>query len=276
MRRLLSLPSIGLGLLAVAMMAAMVWLGLWQFGVYDSHQRADAQRVLADPPVPLDTLLGPDQAFPASGVGRPVVVTGHWLTDQQVFVTAMPNTNGRVAVVTPLVTSTGSAVLVVRGSAATLAAAQAAPAPTSTTVRLTGVLEPSTSGSGPPNRDRVMPGLSVPSLVNAIRPDLYSGYVVGRSESTTARAWSGSLAEVAAPLPSASHTAGLLNLLYACQWWSFAAFTAWMWWRVSGDLTHRVDTDEDAEPVLDPTGDGPANPAADPASDPASDPVSGR
>lgn len=238
MRRLTSLPSLGLGLLAVVLIAVMGWLGLWQFGVYDTHQRADAEHVLTEAAVPLGSLLGPDQAFPGDGVGRPVTVSGRWLPGEQLYVTRLPEAAGRVAVVTPLVTSTGSAVLVVRGAAGTLAAAMRAAAPSGrTAVALRGVLEPSTSGAGPPDGRRVMTGLAVPSLVNAIGPDLYAGYVIARPAQNAGQG--PALDAVSPPLPSASHWAGVRNLLYACQWWLFGLFVAVMWFRVTGDMIRR-------------------------------------
>jgi surfeit locus 1 family protein len=240
-RRLLSPACLGLGLIAAVAMAAMTWLGLWQFGVYDNHQRADAERVLLDRPVSLASLLGPDQAFSDSAVGRPVTVSGRWLADQQVYVHRIPNAAGRWGVVTPLVTSTGSAIMVVRGSVADLATARRVAALPSGPVTVHGTLEPSTSGSGPPDGQRVMSGLSVPSLVNAVKPDLYAGYLIA-SESRTSRTvlgWSSaprSWQQVPPPLPDPSKWAGVRNLLYACQWWVFAAFAAVMWWRISGEI----------------------------------------
>ena len=61
-------------------------------------------------------MLGPDAAFPASGVGRPVVVQGRWDPAHTVYV-ADRRDDGRtgVWVVTPVVTATGSAIPVVRG-----------------------------------------------------------------------------------------------------------------------------------------------------------------
>jgi len=38
-----------------------------------------------------------------------------------------------------------------------------------------------------------------------------------------------------APTPDPSRWAGIRNLLYAFQWWLFAGFVAFMWWRVVGD-----------------------------------------
>jgi cytochrome oxidase assembly protein ShyY1 len=226
--RPLSLRQVGLAVVALILIAVMVELGRWQFGVYDDHQRADAQAALRRPAVTLTSLLGPDEAFPADSVGRPVTVSGRYLVGQQIYVRHLDSVSARYAVVTPLLTGSGSAILVVRGAADGLGS----PAPGGP-VRLAGVLEPATGAGGRLGADRVTTGLSIARLVGSIRPDLYSGYVILRSSRPAQQP---ALEPVAPPLPDPSRWAGLRNLLYACQWWLFAAFAAFMWWRMARDL----------------------------------------
>jgi hypothetical protein len=78
MRRWLTLRAISLGVLALALMAGMGALGLWQLGAYDTHQTESAKSRLAQPPIGLDRVLRRDSAFPAGGVGRPVIVRGRY------------------------------------------------------------------------------------------------------------------------------------------------------------------------------------------------------
>jgi cytochrome oxidase assembly protein ShyY1 len=224
--RFLSPKALGLAAIGLVLMAAMTWLGLWQFGVYDDHQHAEAVAALHQPPVPLDTLLGPDDPFPGSGVGRPVDATGTYRAAEQVYVRHLPGSPERYAVATPLLTDTGSAIMVVRGSAAAPHAAVPAG-----TVTVRGILEPVTTSGGPPNADRVTDGLSIAGLVDSVRPDLYSGYLLLRSSTPAQQG----LQRVAPPLPDPSRWSGVRNLLYACQWWVFALFVAFMWWRMTGD-----------------------------------------
>ncbi len=228
MHRFLNVRALGLALVGLMLMAVMGWLGWWQFTVYDQHQRADAQAALRQPPVPLSTVIGPDSAFPADGVGRPVTVSGTFLAGQQIYVRNLPGATHRYAVVTPLVTSGGSAILVVRGSHDERTAA--APAGT---VSVRGVLEPSVDAGGPPNAQRIADGLSVSALVGAVGPDLYSGYLLQQSSTPAQQP---ALSPVPPPLPDPSRWSGVRNLLYACQWWVFAGFVAFMWWRMTGDL----------------------------------------
>jgi surfeit locus 1 family protein len=224
-RRLTTPRALGLLVLALVVMAVMIAMGRWQYGVYDDHQRADALAVMRRAAVPLDTALGPDSAFPSASVGVPVVASGRYLRSDQLYVKDLPGSKDTYSVVTPLLTGSGSALLVVRGSTSTTQA-PAARGP----VRVTGILEPSQSQPSSVDGRRVTDGIWVPGLVSAVRPDLYSGYVVLTSSEPAEP-----LARVEPPLPDPSRWAGLRNLLYAVQWWIFAAFVAFMWWRISTD-----------------------------------------
>jgi surfeit locus 1 family protein len=211
------------------LIAAMCWLGLWQFRVYDDHQHAEAQAALAEPVVPLDALLGPDAAFSSGALSRPVTASGRYLSADQFYVQHLPGAPKRYAVTTPLLTASGSAILVVRGSSES----PRAPVPAGR-VTVTGVLEPSGESGTAPDAAGVTQGLSVASLVDSIRPDLYSGYVLLRSSDP---AQTPGLTPVTPPLPDPSRWSGVRNLLYACQWWVFALFVVFMWWRMTEDLT---------------------------------------
>ncbi len=86
--RFLNPKALGLALVGLVLMAVMVWLGMWQLGVYQDHQHRTAEAVLQRPPVPLADVLGPDAAFPSDGVSRPVIATGTYRADEQVYVRA--------------------------------------------------------------------------------------------------------------------------------------------------------------------------------------------
>ena len=143
--RLLSRRALGLGIVALLLMAAMVALGMWQLGVYDDHQHDDARARLERAPVPLSEVIGPDDAFPSDGVSRPVTVTGRYLSNEEFTVRDSDTLDVTSAVVTPLVLENGSAVLVVRGED------DGIPAPTGE-VEVTGVLEPSDATGCRPRR----------------------------------------------------------------------------------------------------------------------------
>lgn len=225
MRHWLSVRALGLGALALLLTATMVALGLWQLGAYDRQQSQDARSRLQQPPAPLDQVLGPDSAYPADGVGQPVTVTGHYLGAEQIYVRGLSGSTDTYAATTPLVTPAGSMILVVRGSTDELAGE-----PPHGTVAVTGVLQPSTSSGGPVNGQRVADGLRIASLLDGFSRDLYAGYVV-----LTASRPADPLPRVAVQLLEPSPWAGVRNLLYAVQWWVFAAFVMFMWRRIVRD-----------------------------------------
>ncbi len=218
--------ALGLLVVALALMATMVSLGLWQYHVYDSHQRADALATMRRSPVPLDRALGRDQAFPSASVGVPVSVEGRYDVSAQFYVRGLDGAKDTYAVVTPVVTGSGSAILVVRGSTSHPEAATPG-----RTVQVTGILEPSQTGGRPVNARGITDAISIASLIGAMNHDLYAGYVVMTKSQPADR-----LSPVSPPLPDPSRWAGIRNLAYALQWWVFAGFVAFMWWRIVADM----------------------------------------
>jgi cytochrome oxidase assembly protein ShyY1 len=236
----LTLRALGLGVVALLLMAAMVALGLWQLGVYDDQRHDDAQSKLARPPVPLDDVIGPDDAFPADGVSRPVTVSGHYLPDEQFEVRRGQTLGVPSAVVTPLDTGNGSIMLVVRGRG------DVGEAPPAGNVDLTGVLEPADEVGSSLDAGRTTDGIRTAALVQDFDQDLYAGYVVlTRSDPRDG------LAAIPAPTPESSRWTGLRNLLYAFQWWLFAGFVAFMWWRIVTEGPDGVPEDHDSGDTAD-------------------------
>jgi cytochrome oxidase assembly protein ShyY1 len=236
-RRALAPRYWGVHLLMVVAVAATVLLGRWQLGVWQDHRADTSAEVTRDAPVPLDDVLGPDAAFPASGVGRPVVVAGRW-DGGRTFLVSGRERDGRTGywVVTPVVTASGSAIPVVRGWTTT---PDAAPRPPSGEASLVGLLQPSedTGIPDPDPGDDVLPELSTTDLLQRAPYDLYGGYAVATHRSVpgaTAPASDG-MADLAAVtpahLPGPDASTALRNLLYALQWWVFGAFAIFMWWR---------------------------------------------
>lgn len=221
-------------LLAVALIAGMVTLGWWQSDRYDARrQAASAQAAAAAAraePVPLDTVLGPDAAFPSDQVGAKVAVTGRYAA-QQFFVRGKPHRHRTgFWVLTPLRTGT-SAILVVRGWAGDRAepAAQAVPGGRVTVIGWLQPPEPAAaSGQGSAPDGRVISTVSTASLVAQVPYDLYSGYIVLAEQQPRS-----GLPAVARPVERVSASTGWRNLAYAGQWWVFAAFVAFMWWRIA-------------------------------------------
>ncbi len=148
------------------------------------------------------------------------------MASEQLYVDRFPGADDRYAVVTPLRTASGSAVLVVRGSA---------PEPSAVVppgdVEVVGRLQPPTPQGGPLDDRRITDGLRISALVNDVSDDLYGAVVIASGETA-----GDGLAAVSAVSPQPSPWAGVRNLLYAIQWWVFAGFVAFMWWRIVTDL----------------------------------------
>jgi cytochrome oxidase assembly protein ShyY1 len=226
----------GAHLLVALAVVACALLGRWQLGVWHGHRTDDAAAVTREAAVPLDDVLGPDAAFPAGGVGRPVVVEGRWDPAHTVYVSGKTY-DGRtgVWVVTPVVTGSGSAIPVVRGWAVNVGAAPTAP---QGRAALVGLLQPSEEADGvdTDTHDDVLPELDVTDLVPRAPYDLYSGYAVATDRAlpgggTPSTGGTGLAPVTATQLPGAGATSGLRNFLYALQWWVFGAFAVFVWWR---------------------------------------------
>ena len=216
---------LGLTVLALVMIAGMTTMGVWQLDVYNESQSDDVAQVADAEPVPLDTLLAPDQAFTAQADARPVLARGEY-DEQQIVVDRGTDPPWLVA---PLVTDSGSAILVVRGQLDGPAATERAlPPPPTGNVRVVGSLQPSEGRGNDTNlADDRVPSLSTAQLISDVSHDLYSGFVVLTDQSPPS-----TLPPATPPQPDASFTAGLRNLMYALQWWLFAGFVMFLWWRM--------------------------------------------
>jgi surfeit locus 1 family protein len=238
-----------LGLLAIALLLAgvMSTLGVWQLDVYHSKTAKATAARAAQPPVPIDSLMSIDEGLQAKVVGRQVSVTGHWApAADQLYVSDRVN-DGRTGfwVITPLlVDDNGSAVAVVRGwvpsTSSPDAAAPSGPAKVVGTVISSEAADASGAAA---SGSRVLPSLRIPTIVGMVDYRLYDAFVV-LSSSTPKAATS---APVPPPPPPTNH-AGLRNIAYAVQWWIFAAFALFMWWRMMTDA-HRSRAAADAEPA---------------------------
>lgn len=237
-------------LLALVGVAACLLLGRWQLHVWQDHRARNSAAVTQQTPVPLDSVLGPDAADPDVGLGRPVVVEGTWRPGETVLVSGQRQGSATgYWVVTPVLTSSGSEIPVVRGWRADR---QGLPAAPHGRARLVGLLQPS-DDSGPVDddpHDRVIPGLSITSLLPLIHHDPYGGYAIATSRAVpggrTIPGTSGLALAQPPDLPGADASTALRNLLYALQWWVFAAFVVFMWWRW---LTEDVLTAPEQEPA---------------------------
>jgi cytochrome oxidase assembly protein ShyY1 len=229
-----------LGIVAVAVAAG---LGVWQYDAWQAHRAAQQVDLTHATPVPLTEVLGPDDPFPAADVGRPVRLRGHWLPGGTVLVTGREDARGRAGrwVVTPLSvgdTAGAPALPVVRGWVPDSTGTEDLPPVPTGEVATTGWLQPP-EGTGAPDHDPsddVLPQLRTADIVQRVDVDLYGAYAIAQEPSSTDAA--GGLAKATpGQLPPADRFTGLRNFLYALEWWVFAAFAAFIWWRHVRDTT---------------------------------------
>jgi surfeit locus 1 family protein len=230
-------------LLALAAVAAAGWLGYWQYDAWQ-ERRSDEARDLTRiaPDTSLETLMGPDDPFPADRVGQPVILSGSWVPDGTVFVSGREN-DGEEGywVVTPLeVGPADAAILVVRGWAPSV---DDAPAPPVGGAEFVAWLQPpeGTGATDDDPGDDVLPQLRVADALQHVDQDLYGAYAVVADRSAPG-AWpvgddalnpgtTGLEAASLDQLPEVARFTAVRNLLYAFEWWVFAAFAAFIWVR---------------------------------------------
>ncbi|WP_148615459.1 SURF1 family protein [Nocardioides rubriscoriae] len=227
---------LGAHLLALVAMAAAIGLGVWQLDAWQTRRTAEAVDLTQRDPVPLADVLGPGDPFPGDQVGQPVDVAGTWVPDSTVLV------SGRYRdgvegywVVTPVEVG-DAAVPVVRGWTASTGDVPAAP---TGIADLVGWLQPpeGTGALDDDPTDDVFPQLRTADLVQRLDGDVYSAYAV-------AQAGVGGLpAADLEELPDAGRFTALRNLLYALEWWVFAGFAGFVWWRFVRDALAAEATD---------------------------------
>jgi surfeit locus 1 family protein len=229
-RRYFTPGLIGLHLFAVAAIAFCIIMGMWQSGTYDSrqeHERADKQSV---PRVAMSEIWGPDEPFVSRLNHRPVTVEGEFApAAEQVWVTGKEHDgrDGAWLLAPFLVDGGDDALLLARGWAPKTGPLPEVPAGP---VSIEAVLEPGESNAGSFDAaDRTIGSVRLPTLINELPYDLYSGFAINEDPAVA-----GGLELISPPEGGdVPWTEGLRNLAYAFQWWVFALFAAFMWWRMT-------------------------------------------
>jgi len=238
-RFLLTPRWLGLHLFALLAVPLCIWLGVWQLSRFEQrthtgdHRAAQAAAMVADP-VPLTGLLAhaDAQGVTAGDAGREVTFTGRYDTKNQLLVPQrVVNGKNGYEVLTTLLLPDGTHLPVIRGWAASRASI---PVPATGTVSLRGRLQISEDESSPQViATGTLPagevGMISPStLINLLPYPVYDGWVALDADSTTL---------VPVPTYQAAEGDGLTleafqNLGYTCQWFVFAGFAVFMWFRL--------------------------------------------
>ncbi len=271
-----------LHLLGIAAISTAVALGLWQLDSWQESRIDRAAEIAELDPVPVGELIGADDPFPRDGVGRPVTMAGQWLPESSVLISDRLHDDELGAwLVTPLAVceddassgcANASAMPVVVGW---LPSTGAPHEPPTGSAEVTGWLQPPES-SGEPDpdpSDDVLTAVRIPELLPRVDRDLYGAYVI-LDEPAAAR--DGLVAVTPDFWPDPPPLSGLRNFLYGLEWWVFAGFAAFLWYRWARDevLSARAGAHPD-EPDPDvPDPDRPGGPDGPAESDPAqSDPA---
>ncbi|GAB97335.1 hypothetical protein KILIM_065_00110 [Kineosphaera limosa NBRC 100340] len=222
----------------VLVLVIFAQLGLWQLNVArdTAHEEALAHSS-SQPPIALTDALAPHQPMTSELAGRTVTVHGRYDPQLQVIVTDR-RLDGQPGywVVTPVTVEPGGAHLaVVRGFTTDPASV---PAPQAGDVQLSGLLAP---GESAPNEPKpLQPGqmqtVDLAELVNVWPGALYNAMLFPTDQVPAAPA---GITHIPPP-DLGSDGFAWRNLAYALQWWIFALFALYMWWRMVREEHERL------------------------------------
>ena len=224
---------LGAALLCAVLCTAFISLGRWQWRVAFADQQRPSGSI-SSVAVPLDERSHPEQWLPRTSIGALVLATGRFDDAHTITTEPRPTSQGQLPwVVTPLRLADGSVIAVVTGFTDTRTRPDALTPIGSAELTVTGRLQPSEDspaiGAWQPQR----PLLRTPALVDRWPyPLLRDGYLV-LDQSLT-------MNTIAAPTPrftsAPGGSIGWRSIAYAFQWWSFAAFAVFVFFRqvVSG------------------------------------------
>lgn len=222
--------------LVLVVVVTFGWLGSWQLDVSQSKaQREALEKIESAPAQPVHDVVAPHTPFTGAMVGRKVTAVGRYDPRGQVLV-ARRRLGDEVGfwVLTPLVVDgSGARLPVVRG----FTTSDSAPPPPTGPVTIQGPLQPQ---EGPPDDPSPRPkgqlgSVDLSTLVNVWPGELYNGFVFATGESPApADVTAGQVKRIPPPGPGGE---GIVwrNFAYAMQWWIFAAFALYLWWRMVRD-----------------------------------------
>ncbi len=249
-----------------------LFMGSWQLSRFESRvddhrtaqEQASSERTEAARPLtemlPVDKATSGKRVTASGRYGEQLLVPDRELDGKRGFY-----------VLTLLRTDTGKALPVVRGFLPGTADTAKAPAPPAGEVTVTGALQASeTPGDNGVSARGGLPAgqtaaISAASLVNLVSYDLYDAWV------TLDTADSGMTAVPAtAPTGTGLDLKAFQNLGYTGEWFVFAGFVVFMWFRL---LRREVEFARDAELGIVPDGEPETGPSREAAHDDASTPV---
>ncbi|WP_206299994.1 SURF1 family protein [Streptomyces mangrovisoli] len=228
-----------------------LFMGSWQLSRFQDRVQEDRTqtRQIAtnahESPKPLDSLLPVDKGTS----GKRTTVSGHYGKQLLVPGRQLDDKDGYY-VLTLLRTDTGKALPVVRGWLPGTADASKAPAAPAGEVTVTGVLQASeTPGDNGVSAQGGLPAgqtaaISSASLVNLVPYRLYDAWITLDQADAGMRT-----VPATAPADSGLDLRAFQNLGYTGEWFVFAGFVVFMWFRL---LRREVETARDAALGIEP------------------------
>ena len=204
-------------ILVALAVSSFILLGQWQWRNAFLHEQTPIKTV-SSREQPLDSLSETEKWLPRSSIGARTFARGTLLVDQSFRTQPRPTTQGdRPWWVTPLRLSDGSVLAV---------ATAAEPARGAAGQTVSGRMQPSEDspaiGAWRPEKAE----LATPALVDRWPfPVVRDGYLV------VTQTQPGQPLAVARFTSAPSGSIGWRNIAYALQWWSFALFAVFVWWR---------------------------------------------
>ena len=230
LRLLVTSKWLGLTSLLLVSVGGFLWLGAWQWSrAQDQPSSADA--ISTVPAVSLASVYSPGEPVPRAANGQLVRVSGEYNAAAQLLVPhPMSSEAHQFWILTPLELPDGSVLPIVRGWSAQSSGPGLVP-PTGRVV-VSGRLQPPESDSLRAQSAEVLPVgqiaiVSSAELLSLWEGDLFQGFVVLEEQRPAS-----ALPAVAPPATAAAPGVSWQNLAYAIQWWLFAAFAIFFWWRM--------------------------------------------
>jgi cytochrome oxidase assembly protein ShyY1 len=254
----------GITLFAVLAIPVCVFMGSWQLGRFEArvHTQQQRQHTAAEASTatakPLASLLPVSQ----DSSGRSARATGHYDTGHPFLVPdrTLDGRDGFYALAL-LRTDSGRALPVVRGWLPGHPDPSRVPPLPTGRVTVTGALQPSESQSTPGVHGGALPQgqlgiISAASLVNLVPYDVYDAWVTVQHPAKPLKA-----VPPVAPTNSGLDMKAFQNLGYTAEWFVFAGFVLFMWFRL---FRRDAETARDAALGLLPDPDDEPQPEPEP------------
>ncbi|MFL6116079.1 MAG: SURF1 family protein [Catenulispora sp.] len=256
----------------IALTAAFVGLGMWQFSRAHRTHRLSAQELTARATVvPLAQLLKAGSPADDEALGHAVTVSGVLDGARQLLVPDHALPDGRVGylVIAPLTAADGTAVVVSRGWTAQPITPPPVPAGPVTITGWLAAAEPADSASAKAADDAAkdpahrIATVDVATLVNTWPYPLDQAYVNALSATPAEAGAAAKLIPVPAPTPPNKSSWYILNLGYTLQWWLFG-LVGLGWFatyvrRLANPVEESEADDEEDEEELSPPAQAPAS-----------------